>query len=231
MDTQTIGSITLLQLSDLWSRFIGFFPLFVGAMILLVIGFFVASVLKFAAEAVVKGIKLDALLKRGGVEQKIEKAGLRLNSAAFAGFIVYWFFVLVTVFAVSDVLGLVGLTLFLNRMIAYTLNNMVVAILILLATIFLANFLRDVVVASARGVRLHGSRFAGLITWWAVIIFGIGATLDQLNVAQTFVNLVNYVVIGLILMVSVAGGVAFGLGGKDYAAHLIGRVRESTEER
>jgi len=231
MGTQTIGSITLFQLSDLWARFIGFFPLFVGAVILLIIGLFAASVLKFAAEAIIKGLKLDALLKRGGVEQKLEKVGIRLNSAAFVGFIVYWFFVLVTVFAVSDVLGLFGLTLFLNSVLAYVLNNVAVAILILLATILIASFLRDMVVTAARSARLHGSRFAGLITWWAIVIFGIGATLDQLGVAQTFVNLVNYMVIGVVLMFAVAGGIAFGLGGKDYAAHLLGRIREHTEEK
>lgn len=231
MDTQTIGYITLLQIEDLWSRFFAFFPSFVGALILLVIGLFVASVLKFAAEALIKGIKLDAFLKRGGLEQKIEKAGIRLNSAAFFGFIVYWFFVLVTVFAVSDVLGLIGLTLFLNEAIAYIFNNVFVSILILLATILIANFIRNLVVSGARGARLHGSHFVGLVTWWAIIVFGVGATLDQLGVAQTFVNLVNHVVMGLILMVAVAGGIAFGLGGKDYASHLLSKLREGTEER
>lgn len=231
MDTQTIGSITLFQLADLWARLIGFLPLFIGALIIVVVGLFAASILKFATEAIVRGVKLDELLKRGGVDKKLEKAGMRLNSAAFFGFIVYWFFVLVTIFAVSDVLGLFGLTLFLNGVLAYVLNNVVVAILILLATILIANFLRDAVVTAARGARLHGSRFVGLITWWAVILFGIGATFDQLNVAQAFVNLVNYAVLGVILMFAVAGGIAFGLGGKDYAAHLLGRVREHTEER
>ncbi len=63
-------------------------------------------------------------------------------------------------------------------------------------------------------------------TWWAVILFGFFAALTQLGVA---VALINSIVTGFVAMLAIAGGLAFGLGGKEYAASLINKLREHTE--
>ena len=79
---------------------------------------------------------------------------------------------------------------------------------------------------ASTGARLHAAHFLGALTWWAVIVFGLLTAFVQLGIA-TPIN--NTVITGLIAMVALAGGIAFGLGGKDYAAHLLGRLREQTE--
>ena len=60
------------------------------------------------------------------------------------------------------------------------------------------------------------------------MLFGLFAALVQLRVA---VALINTLVTGLVAMLALAGGIAFGLGGKDYAAHLLERLREQFESR
>jgi hypothetical protein len=75
---------------------------------------------------------------------------------------------------------------------------------------------------------LHAAGFLGTLTWWAVVFFGFFAALSQLGVA---VALINSLVTGFVAMLALAGGIAFGLGGKDYAAHLLNKLRENVENR
>ena len=98
--------------------------------------------------------------------------------------------------------------------------------MLVLAAVVVGNFLRSLVKASVSAARLHASKFLATLTWWVVVIFGVLAALMQLGVAGV---LLNTIVTGIIAMVAIAGGIAFGLGGKDYAAHLVQKLRENTE--
>ena len=82
--------------------------------------------------------------------------------------------------------------------------------------------------ASVMGARLHAARFLGSLSWWAVVIFGFLTSLVQLNIAT---SVINSLITGLIAMLALAGGLAFGLGGRDYAAYLVGKLRDHTEHR
>jgi hypothetical protein len=60
------------------------------------------------------------------------------------------------------------------------------------------------------------------------VVFGLLTALLQLGVAIT---VINTLITGLIAMLALAGGLAFGLGGKEYASHLLGQLREEIESR
>lgn len=210
-----------------WEVVVRFLPTFIAALIVLIVGLLVASVLRALFEKLVSSLKVDAALRKLGFDNFVSRAGYQLNSGKFVGALVYWFVVVVVVLAVSDILGLWGLSTFLNEVLMY-FPNVIVAVLILLAALVVANFLRGLVRASVASARLHASKFLGALTWWAVVIFGFLAALLQLGVAG---SLIQTIVTGFIAMVALAGGIAFGLGGRDYAAHLINKLREHTEER
>jgi hypothetical protein len=196
-----------------------------GAIIVLIVGLIVAAGLATLVERIVAFIRLDKALASLGLNEYFNRAGLTLNSGRFFGRLVYWFFVVVFLLAASDILGFYSLSSFLRDTLLYV-PNIVVAILILLAAFVIANFLRRLVRASVKGANLHAAKFLGTITWWAVVIFGFLTALSQLGIA---VAIINSLVTGFVAMIALAGGIAFGLGGKDYAAHLVGKLREHTE--
>jgi len=90
----------------------------------------------------------------------------------------------------------------------------------------LTRFLEKLPTTTAVSI-INAANFLGTLSWWAVIIFGLLAALSQLGIAVT---IINTLVTGLVVMVALAGGIAFGLGGKDYASHLIKKFREQVEE-
>lgn len=227
MVAQNWADVITGSLQNVWYGVIAFLPNFIGAIITFIIGLVVASVLGSIVEKVFDALRLDGFLSKLGLAPYFERAGLRLRGARFLGQLVNWFLVIVFLLAASDILGLLALSTFLRDVLFY-IPNIVIAVLILLAAVVVGNFLRRVVVASVLSARLHAAHFLGSLTWWAVIVFGFLTALVQLNVAP---SVINSVVTGFIAMLALAGGLAFGLGGRDYAAYLVSKLRDHTERK
>lgn len=218
-------SLVIGSLQNLWVGTLSALGNIVGALIILLIGLIVAAGLGSLVERLIGLLKLDKGLASLGVKEYFDRAGVNLNTGKFFGKLVYWFLVVVFLLAVSDILGFYSLSGFLREALLY-IPNVVVAVLIMLAAVVIGNALRHIVRASVRSARLHAANFLGSLTWWAVVVFGFLAALSQLGVA---VAIVNSLVTGFVAMLAIAGGIAFGLGGKDYAASLIARLKERME--
>lgn len=225
MVVQNWTDIVVASLQNVWLQFAGFLPNLIGAIVVLILGLVVAAGLGTLVEKIFDGLRLDTLLEKIGLKPFFERAGLKIRGAFFLGRLVYWFIAIAFLLAASDSLGLYALSSFLSSVLAY-LPNVIAAVLVMLAAIVLANFVRKIVTASVLSARLHAAHFLGTLTWWAITIFGLLAALTQLNIAAA---IIQSVVMGFIAMLALAGGLAFGLGGKDYANHLLNRLRERTE--
>ncbi len=225
MIAQTWTDVIAGSLQNLWLGFASFVPNLVAALVVLFVGLIVAAGLAALVEKIFDAVRLDKFLEKIGLKPYFERAGLKLRGAYFLGRLVYWFIAIAFLLAVSDALGLYALSGFLASVLAY-LPNVIAAVLIMLAAVVLASFLRKVVVASVMGAKLRAARFLGSLTWWVVIVFGLLAALTQLNVAT---EIIQSLVTGFIAMLALAGGLAFGLGGKDYASYLVGKLRDHHE--
>ena len=225
MNVQSWTEITVNSLQNLWSQVLNFAPSLIGALIVLIVGLIIASGVRALIERVVNTLKINSLLRQVGLSPFFERAGIQINSGKFFGLLAYWFLVIVFVLAATDILGLFGVSLFLRDILSY-IPNIIVAVLIMLAAVVLANFLKSLVKASVLSAKLHGSNFLGVLTWWTMIVFGFLAALIQLGIAAA---ILNTLITGLIAMIALAGGIAFGLGGKDYAAYLLERFKRETE--
>lgn len=226
MLAQNWTEVMIGSLQNVWASVVGYLPTFIGALIVLLVGLAIASLLGKLIEKIFKAIKIDEFFQKIGLGKYAEKGGFQLRIAWFLGRLVYWFLVIVIVLALSDKLGFIALSSFLRDVLLY-IPNIVVAILILLAVIVLANFLRSVVKKTVQTTKFGGAGFLATLTWWVVILFGVAAALTQLRVAVT---IVNTIVIAVIAAAGLAAGLAFGLGGKDEAARLLAKLRKEVEE-
>ena len=213
------------SLQNLWYGFISFVPNLLAALIVLIIGIVVAAALGALVEKIFDTFRLDSFLGKLGLKPYFERAGLQLRASYFIGRLVYWFIVIAFLLAVSDSLGLYALSGFLTSILNY-LPNVIAAVLIMLAAVVLAGFLRRVVIASVLGAKLHAAHFLGTLVWWTIVVFGFLAALSQLDIAA---KIIQTIITGFIAMLALAGGLAFGLGGKDYAHHLFDKLKDRTE--
>lgn len=215
------------SLQELWGGFVAFVPTLVGATVVFLLGLVVASGLGALIERLVETIKLNTLVARAGVEPYFKRAGMKLNVSRFFGRLTYWFILVAFFLATADILQFDALSSFLRSVLLY-IPQVVVAALIMLTAVVVGSFVRNVVKASIASAEHHTANFLGALSWWAIVIFGFFAALSQLGIA---VSIINTLVTGFVAMFALAGGIAFGLGGKDYATHLLNRFRDQVENK
>jgi len=227
MFVQNWVDVVTFSLQNLWQGFVMFLPTFLGALAILFVGLVIAAGIARIVEKLVDALKLDRLLEQLGLGKVLERADVRLHSGRFVGVLVQWFFIIVTLLAVSDILGLMAFSDFLAQVLLYV-PNIVIAVLIMLAGVVAAAFLSKLVRASVMAAKLHSAHFLGALTKWSILVFAFLAALSQLGVAGA---LVNTLIMGFVAMLAIAGGLAFGLGGKDVAAVWLEKLRDEIKNR
>ncbi len=204
-----------------------FIPELVVAVIIFVIGWLIGVGLGRVVAQVVSALRVDQALRSAGVDRVVERAGFRLDSGAFLGALVKWFFIVVFLVAALDVLGLTVVTAFLSTVVLGYLPQVIAAVLILLVAAVIAQAAERVVAGSARAANLTSANLLGSVARWAIWLFAILAALDQLAVAPGFVQTLFT---GIVVAVALAIGLSFGLGGQAAASRYIEKVREEVKD-
>ena len=207
---------------------VSFIPNLVVAVVIFVIGWMVAAVLENVIAQIVKAIKVDTALKSAGVEEAVNRAGFTLDSGKFLGALVKWFIVLVFLIASFDVLGLTQVNLFLQQVVLLYLPQVIIAVLILLVAAVIAEAMKNAVTGAARASNISSAAFLGTVTRWAIWIFAALTALSQLGIGSNFFQILFT---GVVVALSLAFGLAFGLGGQDAAARFVEKMREDISHR
>lgn len=203
------------------------FMALLGAAILFIIGLFIARLLERLVSQTIKVLRVDSLLKKAGIEPYLNRANVRLDSGKFFGKLVYWFIIGALMLVIADKFGLQVVSQFISNILSQA-TNFVGAIVILVLAVIVANFVRSVIRAAAMGARMHSAKFISVLSWWIIIYFGLENSLIRLGIdISLFKNLIYIFGIGL----SFAVAIAFGMGGKDYAASLIEKWRGQMDNK
>lgn len=228
MIIQTWGEFLVASFQNLSLQILSVLPNLLISLIIFIVGWVVAMVVGGWVAQLLKAVRLDAALNSIGVGELINKAGYRLNSGVFLGRFVQAFIVIIFLITALDVLHLTQINLFLYEVVLNYIPNVIVAILMLLLAAVIADFLQKLVVASAKAADVVYAELLGGLTRWAVWIFAILAALNQLNIAAVFAQTLFT---GLVAMLAIAGGLAFGLGGQQAAARYIEKLREDISSK
>lgn len=208
---------------ELGGGVIKFIPELVVALVILLIGWGIGAVVAKAIAHFMKMIKFDEALKNAGFEELVKKSGLNLNSGHFIGSLVKYFIIIVFLIASFEVLGLRQVTAFLQSVVIGYLPQLIIAVLILLVGSVVGDVVSRIVVASARTANLSSANFLGVVSRWAVWVFAVLVSLNQMGIAGPFIQTLFT---GFVVAVSLALGLSFGLGGQNAAAKAIEKVQE-----
>lgn len=203
---------------NLFYGLVGFIPNLVVALVIFIVGWLIGVGVGRVVKQVVDALRVDQALRPTGIERVLSRAGFQLSSGKFLGFLVEWFFIIVFLVAALQVLGLTQVNAFLMTVVLGYLPQVIVAVLILLVAAVIAEAAERVVAGSARAASVHAAGFLGKVTRYSIWIFALLAALAQLNVATAFVQTLFT---GVVIAVSLAVGLAFGLGGQAAAGRYI----------
>lgn len=211
------------SLTDLWAQFMSFLPNLLAALVVFIVGWIIAVAVGRLIEKILVVLRINQNFENiKGLKDASARAGLKINIPRLLGEIVKWFLLIVTLLAATDILGLEEVSFFLRSVLAY-IPNVVVAALILVIAFILANFVYRTVLASVSAAGFTSGGMVAALCKWAIIIFALFAALIQLEVAapliQTFLT-------AFFAMLALAGGLAFGLGGKEMATKWLKKAED-----
>ena len=202
-------------------------PAIVAAVLVFVLGWIVGSVLGRVLSQALHSLKIDRALESTGIRHVLDRGGIHLNTGAFFGGLLKWFVIIVFLRASLDIVNLTQVNDFLLDVLNY-LPNVFIAAFVLIVASMVAHAVQRLVVSSAKAANVPSAGVFGTVAKWAIIVLAVLTALHHLNVARDFIGVLFT---GLVAMLALAGGLAFGLGGKEAAADFIRRVRSEMGNR
>jgi len=217
---------TVIALKSLWLGFIEFIPSLIGALIVFIIGWVVALAIGKLVAEILKKIRFNQIFEKGGWKSALEKADIKADASDFIGSIFKWVLMIVFLAAAIEILGFNQLTLFLTADVLPYLPNVIVAAFIFVVAVVIADILEKVVRATVEGIKVGYGSMVGAIVKWSILVFAILTILYQLGIGTVFMaDLFK----GIVAMIVIAVGLAFGLGGKEVAAEIIRDAKNKLE--
>lgn len=215
---QNINDTLLTTLNTSMQAIIAFAPKFILGLIFLIIGIIIAAFLKQVLTELFRFFKFETYLAKYGVPESRDGAQWSTIVAEIAR----WFVIIAFLIPAADVWGLGRFASVLDGLLSY-LPNVFVAVLLLLVGFAVSRLVHDLVQASVHGVSKESARSVALIARYAVLVFVFLVVLNQLGIAS---DLIRILFSGIVAMLAIAGGLAFGLGGKDAAKDTIEKLRQ-----
>ena len=225
---QNLGLVFSDSLLGLWYGFINFVPSLLLAIILFIIGWVVGSIVGKAIAQVISALKLDKLFESAGAEEVMTRMGMKLNIGKFFGLIIKWFIVIVFLMASLQIVGLTQVNDFLRTAVLLYLPKVIIAAIVLIIATVIADTMQKLVVASSKAANITSANILGAITRYAIWGFAFIIALSELGIATYFMQILF---MGLIVMLALAGGLAFGLGGKEAAARAIENITKDLSDK
>lgn len=213
----TFKNSLLTALTAGFATFMQFIPTLFGAIIVLVVGWLVATAVARLVEGLFHAVRFENVMARVGITNYLQRAfGSGLTVTHILGLMTKWFVGLIFVQAAANLLAMPQVTAVINSIILF-IPNLVVALIIMVVGAWGAQTFGRLVETSVTRTGVASPRVFSLIARYAILGFAFIAAVNQLGIAT---NLLTILFAGLVGSVALALGLAFGLGGQSVAQDM-----------
>jgi hypothetical protein len=196
------------------TQIVSFLPQLLLALGFLMAGFAIAKIVERGTDAALHRIGFDGWMREGGVTEALERAGTRLDPSSVIAKLIFWIVMLLVILLAANALGVAAVSVLFAELLAY-IPRVIAAVIVLVIGVLLGEFVKNLVMASAGGLSTGPTLARSGKA--AVILLAAFMALEQLDIAQDIVLVFFIAVVGA---AALAGGIAFGLGGRDVAAEI-----------
>jgi hypothetical protein len=205
-----------------YDSFVQMAPYIMGALAVFLFGWILAELASRAIMKMSKRVKLDWLAEKTGLKNVLERTKSKMSPSeliakSVKGYLIFLFFIEAT-----KVAKLTEIAVFLTKVISYV-PEVIIAVFIMLVGIQIGSTMQAVISTSLSFAKSTTADALGVAAKYTVITFAVLAALSQLNIADI---LVQTLFIGFVAMLTIAGGLAFGLGGKDVVRELLESMKQ-----
>lgn len=197
----------------------GFLPRLALALGVLIAGWLLARLARFAVVKGLRAINFNVLTERAGLDGFLNQGGIETDTTGIFGLLVYWLVILAALIIGFNSMGLTYITGLLGEVVMFA-PKVVAALLILAFGAYFARFIGNTVITYCRNIALQDAEVLGKLAQYAIMTFVVLIALDQVNVGGEIVRESFLIILAGIVF---ALALAFGLAGRDAAAELIDR--------
>ena len=196
-----------------------FLPRLLLAVLVLIGGWLLAKAVRFAVAKGLRAVNFNVLSERSGLDGFLRQGGLQTDTSGVFATLVYWLVILAALIIACNSLGLTYITDLLGRVVWFV-PKVLVALVILAFGSYFARFIGDTVLTYCRNIALQDAELLSRLARYAILAFVVLMALDHLNIGGDIVRDSFLIVLAGFVF---AFALAFGLGGKDWAAERIER--------
>ena len=198
-----------------------FVPRLALAVVVMIGGWLLAKVARFAIVKALRAINFNVLTERAGIDGFLAQGGMRTDMTGIFGALVYWLVILAALIIAFQGLGLTYITDLLHKVVLFV-PHVVVALLVLAFGAYFARFIATTVSTYCRniGIGPGDAELLARVAQYAIIAFVVLIAFDQLGVGGAIVRESFLIILAGVVF---ALALAFGLGGRDWAASLLER--------
>jgi small-conductance mechanosensitive channel len=224
MDPTTAVNVTTSLQQGLDALF-AFIPNVIGFLVILIVGYFIARIVKTVVAKGLEKVGLDKHLHSGQTGEYVEKVSPGASPSRLIASVVFWFIFLFVLSAAIGALQIPAVTAFMNQVLAY-LPNVIVAVIIFVIAGVVAAAVAGLV-AKTMGDTPTGKVVASVVP---ALVMGIAIfmILNQLKIAPEIVQITYTALIGALAL---GLALAFGLGGREVAAELLRGAYQTGQEQ
>jgi len=202
-----------------------YLPNIIGFLVILIIGYLIAKIIKKIVNKAAERFKLDQTLERSKAGQWVEKVSPGGKPSRIIGGLVFWIIFLYALTAAIGALQIPSVTAFMNQVLAY-LPNVIAAVLIFVIAAAVAGAIAALV-QKTMGDTPTG-KLVETIVPAVIMAIAVFMILSQLSIAPAIVQITYTALIG---MLALAGALAFGLGGREVAAQMWSQAYQKGQEQ
>ena len=211
------GEAMLTSVAAALAMFMAAIPRVIGFLVILIVGWLIASALAKAVAALLRTVKFNDVAQRSGFSGFVKNMGLHTDASGALATIAKWFVRLIVLVVAFDALGLPAVSEVLQQLLLW-LPNLVVAMVVLVIAGLAANALSSLIRGATAQAGLGNPDLLATIARVAVWGFAIVVAVNQIGIATT---LVNTLFMGFVGAMALAAGLAFGLGGRETAGRIV----------
>ena len=212
--------IFISSLNTFWLKLAAFIPQLLAALVLLILGWIVAKVLRAGFRQFLRVMHFDRFAEKSGIEAFLKYGEMEVSLTNILSELVYWLAMLIVIILVSDSFGLSRVTELFNQAVLY-IPHIIIAIIVLVFGTLLARAANRMVFAYLKNIGVTGALTISTISEYAIQLFVVFVALEQLGIGTQMLITAFTITFGA---ASLALAIAFGLGGKDWAAGVIDRL-------
>ncbi|HEX3395290.1 MAG TPA: hypothetical protein VHS76_01235 [Steroidobacteraceae bacterium] len=196
-----------------------FLPKLVLALLVVAIGWLLAKAARFAVERGLRAINFNVLTERAGTDNFLKQAGMRGDTTTLFGLVAFWVVILAALIMAFNGMGLSYVPDLLGRVVLFT-PKLLIAMLIMVFGAYCAGLVGNAVQNYCTDARIADADVLGRLVRYAIMLFVVMIALSQVEIGGDIVQRTFLIILaGLMLAIALA----FGLGGKDWAASLLQR--------